>query len=264
MDLVSLLSVLVNASLNPFILITGLMLTGAVLLAMGHRRAGQGLVYAASIYFATLLLLPLDLWLARPLENRFARAALPEQIDGILVLDGGVDGAIMATRGAFASEPAPLRLIAGATLLRRFPAARLVYTGSILDRPEYTDEAARIIFGDLGIDPARVTVENRARNTWGNIAFSKERVQPKAGETWVLVTSAIHMPRAVGVARQLGWPVIAWPSDYLMRGEYNFFDWGRPPEDRLRAYTAALHEWVGLLAYRLQGRAGTLFPGPEA
>lgn len=263
MDLVSSLSALAAAILNPFTLIIGLTIFGALLLAMGERRAGCGCVYAASLYVAALLLLPLDIWLARPLENRFARPSLPEHIDGIVVLEGGTDAAIITSRGAFAWEPAPLRLIAGANLLRRSPDAKLVYSGSILDRPEYTADIARIVFGDLGIEPGRVIVENQARNTWENIVFSKERGQPKEGETWVLVTSAIHMPRAMGVARHLGWRVVPWPSDYITRKDYTVFSWGRAPEDRFRGYNSALHEWAGLLAYRLQGRTGTLFPGPE-
>ena len=76
---------------------------------------------------------------------------------------------------------------------------------------------ARYIFTELGLAPGRFTLEPRARNTYENILFSQELMKPKPGQVWLLDTAAIHMPRAIAVARKLGWPMIAWPSDYITR-----------------------------------------------
>ena len=263
MNLFSLLTGPANMILNPFNLIFWLLMIGALAMAVGYRTAGRRIVYALAIYLIAILLPPSDVWTLQPLENRFARGALPDHVDGVLVLDGGADAAIIASRGAFAWEPAPLRLIAGAKLLHRFPGARLIYTGGSPERPEDTNAVTRIILEDLGIAPAQVMVENKARNTWENLVLSKELVQPKEGENWVLVTSALHMPRAMGVARHIGWTMIPWPSDYLTRKDYAFLGWYRAMEDRLRGLSAGLHEWAGLIAYRIAGRIDTLFPGPQ-
>ena len=74
---------------------------------------------------------------------------------------------------------------------------------------------ARYVFSELGLQSRRLVLEPSARNTYENILFSKELVKPKPGEVWLLDTAAIHMPRAMAVARKLGWPMVPWPSDYI-------------------------------------------------
>ena len=64
----------------------------------------------------------------------------------------------------------------------------------------------------------RVTAEEQSRNTVENAVFSKLLAMPQAGERWRLVTSAFHMPRAMGTFRQAGFPVEAYPVDWRTRG----------------------------------------------
>ena len=80
----------------------------------------------------------------------------------------------------------------------------------------------------------------------------------------MLVTSAWHMPRSVGVFRKAGFEVVPFPVDYLSDNEWE--DYVRP---YLRAPRGlgiadnAFKEWVGLVAYRLAGYTDELFPGPR-
>jgi uncharacterized SAM-binding protein YcdF (DUF218 family) len=99
------------------------------------------------------------------------------------------------------------------------------------------------------IDPARVVIEPHSRNTHENAVFATAALEPKPLERWLLVTSASHMPRAIGTFRQNSFPVEPWPVHD--QGE------GRP------AYQIAEHEWLGLIAYRLLGRSSELFPAPS-
>ena len=259
MNLTSLLSMFVNTLLNPFPVIFGLLLIGALLMALRRNAIGQRLIYAAAIYWLLILVPPVDMWLMQPLENRFPRGPLPERVDGILVLDGGMDSDVVTTRGTLALHLGALRLVAAADVSRRFPDARLIYAGG-----ENSTAAAQILFGGMGVDPSRVIFDDRALNTWDNFVFSKDLVQPKEGETWVLVTSASHMPRAMGIAQHLNWKLIPWPSEYTMPNGAGFgSSWVRASEDRLRNLQRALHEWVALVVYRSSGRIDTLFPGPD-
>ncbi len=87
-------------------------------------------------------------------------------------------------------------------------------------------------------------------------------MRPKAGETWLLVTSARHMPRAVGAFRKVKWPVVPYPVDYVTTGEASL----RPGFNfagGLAGLSESIREWVGLVAYAMQGRSDAIFPGPS-
>lgn len=107
----------------------------------------------------------------------------------------------------------------------------------------------------------RVILEDRSRNTYENATLSKEVVSPAADQCWLLITSAHHMPRAVGVFRRVGWSVTGYPVDYRTTGTLNL--WETPDlGDRLQQFDLAIHAWLGLLAYRLMDRTSELLPGP--
>ena len=114
-------------------------------------------------------------------------------------------------------------------------------------------ETARYVFTELGEDPKQLTLESRSRNTYENILFSKALVKPRPGEVWLLATSAMHMPRAMAVARKLNWPMLPWPSDYITApsgggGLVNV-------DGNLGLIDYVVHEWTGLFAYRISGKA---------
>jgi uncharacterized SAM-binding protein YcdF (DUF218 family) len=94
--------------------------------------------------------------------------------------------------------------------------------------------------------------------------MTRDLVAPKPGERWLLVTSAFHMPRSIGVFRAIGFEVEAYPVDWRTRGWVDV----RWPFEKLSAGLArtdvAVHEWVGLIAYRLSGRITELLPSPRS
>ncbi len=113
----------------------------------------------------------------------------------------------------------------------------------------------------LGVQRERLIVEDRSRNTVENAVYTAAMIDPKPGERWLLVTSAAHMPRAVGCFRRAGIPVEAVPVDRRLDRGVDFF-----PSDSLAegllALDAATREWVGLFVYWLTGQTSELFPGP--
>ena len=115
----------------------------------------------------------------------------------------------------------------------------------------------------MGVAPDRITIEDKARNTEENATLSAAIVHPEASERWLVVTSAFHMPRAMGVFEKTGFHPIAYPVSFYTTGRwsedfYPTFD----PVRNLRAVQLALHEWIGLAAYWATGRIDHLFPGP--
>jgi uncharacterized SAM-binding protein YcdF (DUF218 family) len=104
-------------------------------------------------------------------------------------------------------------------------------------------------------------IERDSRNTDENARFTKALMKPQPGETWVLITSARHMPRSVGIFRKEGWRVLAYPVDYLTPRSVGF-GVGFGLASGLAAVDTAAYEWFGLVYYRLSGRIDAFFPGP--
>jgi len=241
------------------------LVAGTVLLATRWRRGGQRLLAVVAIVAVVVAVVPAGVWMIGFLEDRFpAVDEPPPRVDGIVVVGGLVSPVLSRARGRPAIGGAVERLFAMAALAKRYPRAKLVFSGGSgsLSHPE--DKEAPLIgplLGELGVDPARVMFEDASRNTAENAEFSRRLAQPKDGETWLLVTSAFHMPRAVGCFRRVGWPVVAYPVDYSTAGE------SEPPIQfdfltGMGTLRAAVHEYLGLFFYWISGRTDALLPGP--
>ena len=115
----------------------------------------------------------------------------------------------------------------------------------------------------LGIASSRLLMERGSRNTLENAEFSKAIVNPKPGERWLMVTSAFHMPRAVGLFRKAGFEVEAYPVDWKVGKGNDIFTFSNLAGDGLGRADTAVREWMGLIAYRLAGRTDALLPGPN-
>ena len=147
-------------------------------------------------------------------------------------------------------------------LAKRYPEARLVFSGGsglLRTTPGAPSEAdvARLFFQQQGLDLGRAIFEDRSRNTFENVAFSKSIVKPFPGQVWLLVSSAQDMPRTVGIFRKLNWPVVPVPVAYKSDSRHSFL-----LGDNLQDLDRASHEWLGLLVYRLTGKTNALFPAP--
>lgn len=250
--------------LKPSNLLALILALGLALRLLGRRTTGRALIVFSLAAFLAAAVLPIGAWLIAPLENRFPPPDLPARVDGIIVLGGAIEPGLSANRKAISLNGNAERLVAFAALARRYPEARLVFTGGSgnWQQPDQREADWLGPFLDAaGIARARVTVERDSRNTDDNARMSKALVRPRAGEVWVLVTSARHMPRAVGIFRKYAWPVIPCPADYLTTRTVGW-SIGFNVSSGLAALDAAAYEWYGLAYYRLSGRIGELFPRP--
>jgi uncharacterized SAM-binding protein YcdF (DUF218 family) len=223
------------------------------------RRLGSVLALLAII----ISFLPVGEWLLAPLENRFpTNVALPANATGIIVLGGSTSPVLTATWNQPELNESAERLTSFAYLSDLYPNAQLVFSGGngSINRQDYPEtESAQILFSQLGLSDKAVIYESQSRNTTENARNSKRLVQPKVEDDWILITSAYHMPRSVGVFCKNAWPVTPYPVDHhsetgnLLRINYDF-------TSNLAGLSIALREWVGLFAYRLTGQTGQLLP----
>ena len=164
--------------------------------------------------------------LKTPLETRFSATALgpTDQIAGVIALGGS-----------------PARIREAARIASLYQGSKLIVTGASDE-----DYAA----AQTGLKPDRLVRERHARNTFENALFSKRLANPRSGQRWILVTSGIDMPRAMGVFTALDFGVEPWP----------IFDGDGPAAS---IAPAVQHEILGLAFYRVLGRTKELFPSPS-
>jgi uncharacterized SAM-binding protein YcdF (DUF218 family) len=241
-------------------------IAGLVLLCTRLRQLASWLVVTSVALIAVAGLSPLGNALILPLEQRFppwdpSRGAP----DGIVVLGGAISLDVSAARGAVALNEAAERITATVELARRYPNARIIFSGgnNFLLASDAVEAAIAVQeFEALGVAHERITAEEQSRNTIENAVFSRLLANPQPGERWILVTSAYHMPRAIAAFRAAGFPIEAYPVDWRTRGPVDALTPFPSLGDGLRRTDTAVREWVGLLAYRITGKTAELFPAP--
>ena len=260
------LSKTIGYLLLPTNLLIGIGLIGAILMFTRFAALGRKLVIAAVLLLVICGLSPLGKILLYPLEQRFpswdASRGTP---DGIIVLGASIEADLSAAHNTPVVHGAPDRIIAAAALAKRYPNARVVFSGgsaNLISNDAREADFAGAIFESLGIDKSRLIMERASRNTHENAEFSKALVKPKPGERWLLVTSAFHMPRSVGLFRKAGFAVEPYPVDWRVGGRDDLMAFSNVAVDGLGRTDLAVHEWIGLVAYRLTGKIDDLLPGP--
>ncbi|MBR1163353.1 YdcF family protein [Bradyrhizobium elkanii] len=257
------LSKTLGIMLLPINFLIGIGVIGAVLLVTRFARLGRRLMVAALLLLAICGFSPLGNVLISTLEQRFppwdASRGAP---DGIIVLGGSIDADLSVAHGTPVVRSAADRVIAAAALARRYPNARLVFTGgsaNLISNDAREADYSAEMFESLGIARSRLIIERRSRNTVENAEFSRALVDPKPGERWLLVTSAYHMPRSVGLFRKAGFNVEAYPVDWRVG---NVFGFATLAIEGLSRTDLGTREWIGLVAYHLAGKTDDWLPGP--
>jgi len=250
--------------ITPSNLVASICLIGVVLSLTRWRRAGVRIGMAGILLLLVCGFSPLGNVLLLTLSERFpAWHEGGRAPDGIIVLGGAINPDLTAVRGVAEINSSAERMTTAAVLARRFPDAKIVLSGGNANpfHPLSTEaEVGRQLLESLGVAADRIVMEGRSRNTYENAIFTRETIHPKPDEHWLLVTSAYHMPRAMGVFRAASFNVEAYPVDWRTRG---WIDAGRPfltLSGGLGRLDTAAHEWVGLVSYRLVGRTNTWFP----
>jgi uncharacterized SAM-binding protein YcdF (DUF218 family) len=262
------LSKTIGYALLPTNLLIGMGLAGAILLATRLARLGRRLLVVSIVMLAICGFSPLGIWLLYPLEARFpawdASRGAPE---GVVVLGGAIDPDLSAAHDIPVLGASMDRVVVAAGLARRYPNLRILYSGGnpnlVSDAAAKEADYALAVFETLGISRDRVLLERRSRNTQENAEFAKTMISQGSGERWLLITSAFHMPRAVGIFRKAEFPIEPYPVDWRIGGRSDLFRFSVSALEGLGRIDTAIREWIGLVAYWATGRTSELFPGPE-
>lgn len=252
--------------LLPSNLLIGLGFAGVLLMATRWKRIGIGMAATSLTLLAAAGILPVGDLLGRPLENRFPQwdghGGAPH---GIIVLGGNISSGLSRDHGEAVTFSDGARILAMLKLARAYPEARVVYSGG--DASLFGNKSAEASFvgpllDSFGVPSNRVTLEPRSRNTAENADFTKALIKPNPGERWLLVTSAQHMPRAVGCFRKVGFPVEAYPVGWRIEKQSDLLGL-KTFSERLARLDSAAYEWIGLLAYWMTDRSSELLPAPQ-
>jgi uncharacterized SAM-binding protein YcdF (DUF218 family) len=240
-------------------------LAGISLLPSRFASIGRRLLVVSMVLIVAVGVLPIGTALILPLEERFPPwDSMQGAPAGIIVIGGVISPERSEARGEFSLDEAAERVTTAVELARKYPDTRVVFAGGNANGFAGASEAelAGRFFESLGVSRNRITLETRSRSTAENAVFTKRLIAPKPGERWLLVTSAMHMPRAVGAFRQAGFPVEAYPVDYQTDGWKDLRKISGSLLGNVNKTDAAIHEWLGLLVYWVSGRTPTLFPAP--
>lgn len=253
----------------PSSIILLLLVAGAVLLLLdrgvcwGRRMVVSGVILMLACGFS-----PLGNWLLLPLEQRFARGEVPDDLAGIIILGGFERIEITRDRKQLAINEAAERLTESILLAKARPRAKVIFTGgdaAMIGPAESgaTDQVRQYLVA-VGIAPERLVIEGASRTTHENALLLAPILKPAPGQSYLLVTSAFHMPRSIATFRAKGFDVQPWPVDYRTAGWQDLTAPFTSMPAGLNSVDTAFKEWVGLIAYRLSGRSAVLWPGPAA
>jgi uncharacterized SAM-binding protein YcdF (DUF218 family) len=244
---------------QPLAWVVVLLLSG-LLCMPGRRPWGMRLSWMALVLLLVQGWEPLPEALLRQLEAQHAGpvpAASLGRYAGVVVLGGALEPAyVWQGHGQAALNDAAERMTVPVTLLKQYPQLRLLFTGG--EGELFADglteaDRAKIFFDSMGVAPQQVTYEAASHTTYENAVFSAKVPGVNPAQPWLLLTSASHMPRALATFQKAGWNVTPYPVDYRTGSHTPWTQYSLA--DGAKKWHMALHEWVGLLAYRLAGRA---------
>lgn len=243
--------------IRPDTLILLALLASFIAVWVKGTQVSRAFVSLATLMGLTIAIFPIGDLLRAPLERAYPSQTALETIDGIVILGGSASVDLSTEWNQVQLNESAERMTAGLALARRFPNAKVLFTGGnarLWKGADFKTEAgiAKVFFEEQGLYPHRIAFDRQARNTYENATFSYELANPMPDEQWVLITSAYHMPRAMAVFRKAGWTsIVAYPVDYRSLPFAQGIGWDF--SGHLEALNVAIKEYFGLVAYRYLG-----------
>ena len=247
---------------QPISVVFLLLLAAVLAVLSGRKRIAVAALVLGLLVQGAVSFTNLGYVILQPLEDRFAiPATAPEAVDAIIMLGGATLERPSSARQIAELNEAGDRLTTTLWLARKYPRAQIVISGgsgALTDEGEAEATTAARVFRAFDIPEARLVLEGESRNTDENVAYTKSLLGD--AKSIILVTSAFHMPRSVGLFRKLGLAVLPWPTDYRTTGKASLGLDLTQPSTNAQLMTTALREWTGLAFYHLAGRTDAFLP----
>lgn len=236
-----------KALLLPSGLITSCCIIGVIFIFFGKlRRVGIFMLAASGILYAVLGSGPISFWLIGNLENQYPPLTISDElkkIDIIVILAGHAEGDALLPLSSRANSASAYRVIEGLRLFRAFPDTHILISGG-WEVPKILKD----LLISLGVPASRVFIENESSNTYESVLNVQKRIGNKS---FILVTSAGHMPRAMSVFHNLGMHPVPAPTHYMSIRNYRWIAY-LPSPLHLTYSDFAIHEYMGIAWYRLK------------
>jgi uncharacterized SAM-binding protein YcdF (DUF218 family) len=241
--------------LSPLLIVL-VIVVAAILVARARRRAALILLGTLAVLLCALSLPVVSGLLLGTLENRVPPLGEPiPAVDGIVVLGGGLRmGAPDEGGQPSLTATAEKRLVAGYLLYERLGVHIYVSGGKPwrgAQAPSEADVAARLL-ERLGAPSAAIVIEGGSDTTWDNARLLAPLLAAHGARRVALVTSAVHMPRALIAFRRAGIDVVPAPTDYLTQTRSTIFIGWLPSFEALRESFLVLEEYCGAAVYALR------------
>ncbi len=257
------LSKIIWVIIQPLSFLCLLGLAGLIL-KIRWKRAGQAVMNAALCGILLIGLIPIGPVLYGWWEYRYPpQAKIPTDIDGVIVLGGAFDSYISGKTGKIAANDQVERFFCFVDIARANPGAKLVFSGGSGDilHPEAREsDDARAFFKFTGLSDRDIIYEEKSRNTYENVIYTKDLVKPRPGEKWVVTTSALHMPRSMGIFTKAGWDILPYPCDFRTDGSTAIGTSLPSAAVNVGALQMVFREIVGAITYYVTGKSSFILP----
>ena len=247
--------------INPFNILLFFSLLTILLLLLKKNRLGIFSLFFFLIFLLSFGFFPLGKYLIYYLEKNYHNSFIPDQVDGILILGGSTNPYLSQEFDEINFTASAERLVKSTELIKKYKNAKIIFSGgsgSIVYQKFTHAGIAKKFFIKMGLEKNRIIFENKSRNTYENILFSKKIIKPKKNEKWLVVTSASHMNRAIFIGQKADWILIPHAVDFnvpkKIKFELNFHIL-----NNINFMQKATHEWVGLIAYYFMDRTNRIF-----
>jgi uncharacterized SAM-binding protein YcdF (DUF218 family) len=236
--------------IHPTFLIFLILLIGTILILKFHKKAGRIMLIAGLLLFYLLGISPIANLLAYPLETKYQPIdRIPDrQVEVIVVLAGGQNYAPGRPASSNVSGASAMRMMETVRLYNLFQDKPKIFISGGSGNPFNKTETSKLMVDlamVLGVPQENITWETKSRDTYENAKEAKKFIGDK---TFILVTSATHMPRAMKAFHQFGLKPIPGPCDYQRKSKYDFFDFV-PSSNELGKSARAINEYAGMAWY---------------